>query len=120
MSFRMTAALLTALTLGGSSLVLASGDTHQDDWHGNHREAAREIRQALREALHDAHHDSRLVRDVLREVVREVRAATAWTWQDADRAQARAERRLREAERRRDASERRRERNGATSAPSAT
>jgi hypothetical protein len=113
MSFRMTAALLTALTLGGSSLVLASGDTHQDDWHGNHREAAREIRQALREALHDAHHDSRLVRDVLREVVREVRAATAWTWQDADRAQARAERRQREAERRRDASERRRERNDA-------
>jgi hypothetical protein len=117
MSYRMMAALLAAVTLGGSTLVLAAGDIHQDDWHLRHREAAREIRQALREALRDVHHDTQhVVRDVVRQVVREVRAATAWRWQDAGRAQGRAERaerRQRDAERRREASERRRERSEA-------
>jgi hypothetical protein len=114
MSYRMTAALLAALTLGGSSFVLAAGDTHQDAWHRSHREAAREVRQAVREALRDVDHDTRqVVRDMVREVVREVQAATGWAWHDADRGQARAERRQRDAERRREASERRRERSEA-------
>jgi hypothetical protein len=110
MSYRMTAALLAALTLGGSTLVLASGDTHQDDWHARHREAAREIRQALRDALRDVRHDTRhMVRDVVRDVVREVQAATGWTWSNPDDDYERAERRRAEAERRREAAERRRD-----------
>jgi hypothetical protein len=112
MTLRTTAAaLVAAVTLGGSTLVLAAGDTHQDDWHRRHREVAREIREAVREAVRDARHDTRhIVRDVVRDVVREVQAATAWAWSDADRAHDRAERRREQAERRREASERRRAR----------
>jgi hypothetical protein len=112
MTLRTTAAaLLAAVTLGGSTLVFAAGDTHQDDWHRRHREVAREIREAVREAVRDARHDTRhIVRDVVRDVVREVQAATGWAWSDADRAHDRAERRREQAERRREASERRRAR----------
>lgn len=112
MTLRTTAAaLLAATTLGGSTLVLAAGDTHQDDWHRRHREVAREIREAVREATRAIGRDTgQVVRDVVRDVVREVQAATNWSWSDADRAHERAERRREQAERRREASARRRER----------
>lgn len=104
MTLRTTAAaLLAAVTLGGSTLVVAAGDTHQDDWHRRHREVAREIREAVRDVRHDTRH-------VVRDVVREVQAATGWSWREADRAHERAERRRQQAERRREAGERRRER----------
>ncbi|MGE0360701.1 MAG: DUF4097 domain-containing protein [Vicinamibacterales bacterium] len=108
MTLRTTAAaLLAALTVGGSTLVLAAGDDHgQDAWRHHHRDAVREIRQAVREAVRDARHDTR---HVVRDVVREVRAAAAWAWQGDD-AWERAERRREQAERRRDAAERRRDR----------
>lgn len=114
MSYRMTAALLATLSLGGSGLVLAAADTHQDDWHRRHREVTREVRAAVREAVRDVRHDTRhVVREVIRDVVREVQAATGWSWSDADRSRERAERRRVQAERRREAGERRRERSEA-------
>jgi hypothetical protein len=111
MTLRTTAAaLLAAVTLGGSTLVLAAGDTHQDDWHRRHRDAVREIREAVRDAVRDVRHDTRhVVRDVIRDVMHEVHAATAWAWSD-DRDYDRAERRREQAERRREDAERRRER----------
>ncbi len=110
MTFRMTAAVLAALTIGGSTLVLAAGDTHaQDDFRLAHREAVREIREAVREAVRDARYDARhIVRDVIRDVMREVQAATGWTWSDSSDYE-RAERRREQADRRRDDAERRRE-----------
>jgi len=127
MTLRTTAAaLLAALTLGGSTLVLAAGDDHgQDAWRHAHRDAVREIRQVVRDVVRDVRHDTRhvmrevvrdvrvevgpVVRDVVRDVMREVHAATGWAWQGDD-AWERVERRREQAERRRDAAERRRER----------
>jgi hypothetical protein len=110
MTLRTTAAVLATLTIGGSSLVMAAGDTlAQDEWRHRHRDAVREIRQAVREAVRDVRHDTRhVVRDVVRDVMHEVHAALGWTWSDDDYAS--AERRREQDDRRREDAERRRER----------
>ena len=113
MTLRTTAAVLAALTIGGSTLVVAAGDTlAQDEWR--HRDAVREIRDAVRDAMRDVSHDTRyvvrdVVADLVRDVMHEVHTALGWDWSD-DRDYERAERRREQDERRRDEAERRRER----------
>ena len=111
MTLRTTATVLAALTIGGSSLVLAAAETYtHDEWRHPHRDAVLEIRDAVREAVRDVRLDTRLVHDVIRDVIRdvmyEVQAAMGWAWSDVGDYE-RAEHRRDRDERRRENAERR-------------